>query len=96
MKGDADASQFQNFREKFHNFTHCSLLDHQSWARLPQVLRKMVSKNAHRCAQSAENRNGFDFSERYKKDVYESLKQVLRVTGDKTWVSLVNGAAKEL
>jgi hypothetical protein len=41
------------------NFTHCSLWDYHSLARLSQVLPKMGFENAHWCAQNAEN--GFSF-----------------------------------
>jgi hypothetical protein len=48
------ASQFQNFRVNFHTF-HALFSTRLSQARLSQVLRKMVSENAHGCAQNAEN-----------------------------------------
>jgi hypothetical protein len=35
---------------------------------LSQVLRKLGTENAHRCAPKAENGFGFDFLERYHKD----------------------------
>jgi hypothetical protein len=43
------------------NFKHCPLQAYHSQASLSQVLCKMGSENAHRCAQNAENRFGFDF-----------------------------------
>jgi hypothetical protein len=47
----------------------------------------MGSENSHGCAQNAENGCGFDFLEWYHKDGDEFLSHILRVRGDKTWVS---------
>jgi hypothetical protein len=45
---------------------------------LSQVLRKMVSKNAHGCAQNAEHGFGFDFFlEHYHKDGDELLNHII-------------------
>jgi hypothetical protein len=56
---------------------------------------RLVSENAHGCAQNAENGFDFDFLERYHEDGDEFLNHIVRVTGDKTWVSFVNGETKE-
>jgi hypothetical protein len=53
------------------------------------------SENAHGCAQNAENSFVFYFLERYHNDGDEFLNHIVRVTGDKTWVSFVNVEAKE-
>jgi hypothetical protein len=74
-------------------FTHCSLQDHHSYARLSQVLCKMGSENAHECAQNADN--GFDFSEWYHKDGNEFLNYIVQVTGDETSVSFVSVETKK-
>jgi hypothetical protein len=54
----------------------------------------MHSKNAHGCAQKAENGLNFDFLERYHKDGDEFLSHIARVTGDETWVAFVNVETK--
>jgi hypothetical protein len=46
----------------------------------------MHFKNAHGCAQKAENGFGFDFF----RDGDEFLNHTVRVTGDETWVSFLN------
>jgi hypothetical protein len=48
-----------------------------------------------RWAQNSENDFGFDFFEQYHKDSDEFLNHIIRVTGDGTWVSFVNGETKE-
>jgi hypothetical protein len=55
----------------------------------------MISGNIHGCLRNAENGFGFDFLERYHKDGGEFLSHIVRITGDKTWVSLVNVETKE-
>jgi hypothetical protein len=55
----------------------------------------MGSGNGHGCAQNAENGFGFDFLVRYPKDGDEFLNQIVRVTGDESWVSFVNVKTKE-
>jgi hypothetical protein len=58
-------------------------------------LAKLSFENAHGCSQNAENGSGFDFSERYHKDGDEFLNHIVRVTGDKSWVSIVNVETNE-
>jgi hypothetical protein len=55
----------------------------------------MGSRNAHGCAQNAENGSGFDFDflDQYHKGGYEFHNHVVR--GDETWVSFVNVEIKE-
>jgi hypothetical protein len=56
----------------------------------------MQGSCAHGCAQDTENGFGFDFFlEQYHKDGHEFLNNIIRVTGDETWVSLVNAEPKE-
>jgi hypothetical protein len=50
---------FTAFLWIYPNYTHSSLRDYCSYARLSQVLRNIGSENAHGCAQNAEN--GFSF-----------------------------------
>jgi hypothetical protein len=58
-------------------------------------LRKIGSANAHGCAQNANNGYSFDFLQRYNKDGDEFLNHIVRVTGDETWVSYLNGETDE-
>jgi hypothetical protein len=62
-----------------------------------QVLRKICSENAHRCAENAENGFGVSriFLGRYHKDGEEFLDHIIRITGDETWISFVNVETKE-
>jgi hypothetical protein len=55
----------------------------------------MVPKNAHGCAQNAENGFGFYVLERYHKDGDEFLNHIVRVIDDGSWVSFVNVENKE-
>jgi hypothetical protein len=58
-------------------------------------LPKLSSENAHGCPQNTESGFSFDFLERYHKYGDEFLNHIVRVTGDKTWVSFVNIETKE-
>jgi tRNA(Ile2) C34 agmatinyltransferase TiaS len=55
----------------------------------------MGSKNAHRCAQNAENCFDFDFLEQYHKYGNEFLNNIIQVTGDEIWLSFLNAETKE-
>jgi hypothetical protein len=55
----------------------------------------MGSRNAHGCAQNAENSFSFElFLERYHRDGNEFLNLIIRVTGDETWALFVNVETK--
>jgi hypothetical protein len=84
------ASQFQNFHVNFYKFYACSLQDYHIYARLSQVLRKMVSRIVHGCAQNAKNGFGFDFLEWYHKDGDAFLSHIIWVTGDEAWIKAMD------
>jgi hypothetical protein len=56
----------------------------------------MGSENCHGCVKNSENYFGLDFLlHRYYKDSDEFLSHIVRVTGDETWGSFVNGESKK-
>jgi hypothetical protein len=64
-----DHSIISEFTCEFPQISHT--VSHEittGWAGVSQVLCKLGSENAHRCAQNAENGFGFDFFKRYHKD----------------------------
>jgi hypothetical protein len=50
----------------------------------------MGSENVHGCTQNVENGFTLTFLEQCYKDSDEFLNHIIQVTGDETWVSLVN------